>query len=58
MHVFGCVVFQFVHFIQLKRTHLCIMAVLVSGMAVRGVKNIQEQHNIVGESGSITTQRG
>ncbi|XP_043222008.1 probable C-mannosyltransferase DPY19L1 [Amphibalanus amphitrite] len=40
---------KFVHFIQLKRTHLCILAVLVSGMAVRGVKNIQEQHNIVGE---------
>ncbi|XP_037078366.1 probable C-mannosyltransferase DPY19L1 [Pollicipes pollicipes] len=40
---------KFVYFVRLRRVHLAIVAVLVSGMAVRGVKNIRSQYDIVGE---------
>lgn len=41
--------FQYFKLIKRKEIHYCLLAIVVAGMSVVGVKNLQHQHNIFGD---------
>jgi hypothetical protein len=44
---------QYFRFLQTDKVHWAILAVLISGMSVRGMRNISEQRSILGEYSNV-----